>query len=317
MSRHVLALPVATACFLSACGTMNAALNETTQTVEYYRVFDVRTPQQRGPVIEAARKGLSRNAVNIQDARPIPPAERPTQPGRFTTSDPFNGTQLGALTGRTGGAMIKGVICDGSVWMANATRTVGDATAKISLCLWEYNAGYHLDIYANYLKKEGGIGLRQLAGAAATAIVGTFEEALEKTVNDVARELQTAGATVSYVEGYPDPIGEPWWSKSEPVAIQPIPQQPQAAAQPVAPAPAPIPVSSAAREVFVAGQMATVQSAGGRLYPGGTSSAEALTPGSSVQLISKTQNASGTWWFVDFAGRRGYVQETDLSQLAR
>lgn len=296
--------------FLNGCGTMNAALNETTQTVEYYRIFDVRTPQQRGVVIEAARKGLSRNAVNIQDTRPIPPAGRPAQPGRFTTSDPFKGTQFGALAGMAGGAMIKGVTCDGSVWMASATRSIGDATAKISLCLWEYTAGYHLDIYANYLKKEGGIGLKQFAGAAATAMVGTFEEALEKTVNDVARELQTAGATVSYVEGYPDPIGEPWWSKSEPVAAQP---------QYVAPAPVAVPAAAPIQPpapiTLQPGQSIALQNATAKIFIGGSSQAEALTQGATVHLVSKSENTSGTWWFVDVAGKRGYVMEKEL--LAR
>ncbi|MEK6805781.1 MAG: hypothetical protein AABY95_03935 [Pseudomonadota bacterium] len=306
MPRNVLALLVVSACFLTGCGTMNAALNETTQVVEYYRVFDVRTSQPREPIIKAARLGLERNAVNIQDSRPIPPSTLPSKPGRFTTTDPSRGSSIGALAGAYG-QMLKSASCDGSVWLANATRSIGDASARIAVCVWQYTEGYHLDIYATYLKREGGIGLRQMAGSVATSIVGTFEEALEKTVNDVAREVQSAtGAAVAYVEGYPEPIGEPWWAKGTAIPMQQASPQPIAPTAPAAPFPPPAP------RALVAGQLAAIQAAGGKLFPGGTAAAESLAPWTPVQLISKTQNANANWWFVDTNGRKGYVLETDL-----
>lgn len=95
-------------------------------------------------------------------------------------------------------------------------------------------------------------------------------------------------------------------------------QAPPQAALPAAssPPPAPIIVAPAAPATFTAGQIAAVRAAGGKLYPGGTAPTETLAPGAALQLISTTQNAGATWWYVDSSGRRGYVQEVDLIPVA-
>ncbi len=204
---------------ISGCASFNSAISETKQVVEYYRIFSVPPGTGRDKIISAARLGLTQNAGNIQDARPIPPAQLPATPGRFQPVSLFaQGSAFAAFAGAAAQSL-KGADCTGSIWTANATRTIGNDMARIYVCLWEYTGGYHLDVYTSYMKTEGGVSVTRLAKAVVNPLVGTFEQALEKTVNDMARQVQDAATgPIRYVEGYPEPIDEPWWSKGTSIA---------------------------------------------------------------------------------------------------
>ncbi len=150
---------------------------------------------------------------SIEDLRPIPPAKPPAEPGRFKPVALLASNS--ALASFAGAAVqgLKGADCTGAVWTAKANRKIGNDSARIFVCLWEYTGGYHLDVYSTYTKTEGGLSVNALAKAVTTPVFGTFDQALETTINDMAREVQTAvGKPIRYVEGYPDPVGEPWWS---------------------------------------------------------------------------------------------------------
>lgn len=206
---------------LSGCATFNSTFAETQQVVEYYRIFAVPPGAPRDQIIAAARKGMTQNIASVQDARPIPPATKPTTPGRFKPVPLLaQGSAFAAFAGAAAQSL-KGADCTGSIWTATATRAIGSDSARIYVCLWEYTGGYHLDVYTSYLKTEGGMGPTRLAKALVNPLVGSFEQAVEKTVNDTARAVQDAArAPIRFVEGYPDPIDEPWWSKGDNVTAR-------------------------------------------------------------------------------------------------
>jgi len=202
---------------LTACGTINNALVEKNKQFEYYRIFDIKTDANRNVVANAASKGLGKNVSSANEARPIPTSSTlPEIPGRFQVTEPFKGTAFGALAAQGGGSLgMKMATCEGAVWTANATKNVTNSfNLNLTACLFQYAQGYHLDMYAHFLKQEGG--LMQLSRSMANAMVGTPEEWVEKTFLDVVREINTqTNAEISFLEGYPEIQGTPWLDSGE------------------------------------------------------------------------------------------------------
>ncbi|AFT76769.1 MULTISPECIES: hypothetical protein [Alteromonas] len=217
---------VAAACVLSGCATVNNASIEKNKSIELYRVFDIKTNADRYVVTEAASDGLGANVSSADESNPIVMGDVPEKPGRFK---PVDGT---AAFGNANGMMslalkmnssignaLKTASCEGAVWTATAQKNADNAfNMSFNLCLWKYQGGYALDVYANYTKKEGGgfLGVTGLAREAAYAIAGTPEEWAEKTVLDVVRKIkQVSQAEIKYVEGYPKLNSAPWQDSGE------------------------------------------------------------------------------------------------------
>jgi hypothetical protein len=209
MKRILLATAIVAT--LSGCGSVNNVLAEKTKTVEYYRIFDVTTTSDRNTVADAASNGLGKHINTATEARPIPTfTEAPESPGRFKLINPLEGTKMAGWAAVGGSIGFRMATCDGAVWTAKAEREVENSdTLKLTVCLWEYKGGYHLDSYAVFQKKEGGV--MQLSRAMASAVVGSPEEWTEKTFVDIVKEIQKeTGAKITYLEGYPKIEGTPW-----------------------------------------------------------------------------------------------------------
>lgn len=216
MKKSALAVALATVS-LMGCGTANNYLSAKTKTVEYYRIYQIKTDAPRQAVTAAASNGLGRNVNNAQEATPIPSsAELPEHPGRFKLVNPLQGSSLGALfAGGAGSLGFRIPTCDGAVWTAKAQRAVtGSNDLSITTCLWQYKDGYHLDQYAVFTKQEGG--LFQVSRDAANALVGTPEEWTEKTLLDVVRQIKlSTKADIVMLESQPELAGTPWLDKHD------------------------------------------------------------------------------------------------------
>ncbi|MBP9218752.1 MAG: hypothetical protein KBD39_10280 [Sterolibacterium sp.] len=195
----------------AGCSTTHNYLVEKHQTVEYYRIFDIKTTATRQAVAKAAGKGLGRNVNNAQEVMPIPAsADIPEIPGRFKLVNPFEGSKLAALAGGAGSLGLRMATCDGAVWTAKAERRVANSnTLNLSACLFQYQGGYHLDLYAQFTKQEGG--LLQISRDMASAMVGSPEEWTEKTFLDTVRSIRSStGANITLLEAQPELSGTPW-----------------------------------------------------------------------------------------------------------
>lgn len=205
------AIAVAVAVGTAGCGTTNNYLAEKRQTVEYYRIFDIKTTASRQAVAKAASNGIGRNVNNAQEATPIPSsADIPDKPGRFKLVNPFEGSRLAALAGGAGSLGLRMATCDGAVWTAKAERRIsGSNNLNLSACLFQYKDGYHLDLYAVFTKQEGG--LFQISRDMANAMVGTPEEWTEKSLLDIVRSVRAnVGAEIALLEAQPEISGTPW-----------------------------------------------------------------------------------------------------------
>jgi hypothetical protein len=200
---------------VTGCGTVNNALVTKTKTVEYYRIFDVRTQADRQMVIDAASNGLGKNVSDAQEATPISDsADLPAKPGRFRLVNPLENSQFAAFAAGGGSVGFKIATCSGAAWTAKAIRNVaGSNHLDLTACLFPYAEGYHLDLYAVFTKEEGG--LMQLSRSMANAMVGTPEEWTEKTFLDVVRTIKAdTNAEIKYLEGFPKMSGTPWLDKA-------------------------------------------------------------------------------------------------------
>lgn len=201
---------------LSGCGTANNYLVQKQRTVEYYRIFDLKTSASRQTVAKAASDGLGRNVNSAEEATPIPSSsELPATPGRFKLVNPFEGTAFAALAARGGSVGMRVATCDGASWTATAKRNIqGSNSLRLTACLFQYKEGYHLDLYAVFVKQEGGI--FQVSRDMANAVVGTPEEWTEKTFLDIVRSIRNAtSAQVALLEAQPEISGTPWLDSLE------------------------------------------------------------------------------------------------------
>ncbi len=201
---------------ISGCGTMNNALVEKSKTVEYYRIFDIKTQADRYDISESASNGLGRNVNDTQEARPIPTSsDILDKAGRFKLVSPLEGSKFAAFASSGGQIGYKIATCEGASWTAQATRDIsGQSLLKLTACLFPYKEGYHLDLYATFNKKEGGF--MELSRQAANVMVGTPEEWTEKTFLDIVRQIsEDTGAEITFLEGYPKMRGTPWLDSGE------------------------------------------------------------------------------------------------------
>jgi hypothetical protein len=194
----------AMAAVLAGCSTEggNNPLASRSSTVEYYRVFDIKTDAAAPTVAKAATDGINRN---VKDAVVATPAgvEATDLPGHFKIADPTSAPP--------GAPVAKGPNCDGAAWTAKATpRVRGTEDMNLVACLFPYKSGYHLDMYAVFTKPEGG--LMQWPRRLGEVFLGTPEKFTDTAMLDVVRAIreEITGANVSLVEAKPNMAGTPW-----------------------------------------------------------------------------------------------------------
>ncbi|MGZ5200745.1 MAG: hypothetical protein ACXWC4_13315 [Telluria sp.] len=203
MKSSMMALAVGAAlagCSTGGDGNVFAARDK---TVEYYRVFDIKTDPGNQAVVKAASEGISKHVADATLATPGVAGQLTDQPGRFKLADSSGSMPPGA-------APAGGPSCEGAVWTAKATpRVNGGDNMNMVACLFPYKNGYHLDMYAVFTEKEGGWleWPRRFKGR----LMGTPETWTDQTMVDVVRNIRdSTGAQVALVEAKPALAGTPW-----------------------------------------------------------------------------------------------------------
>jgi hypothetical protein len=218
----------------TADGQSRLASHDT--TVEYYRVFDIRTEAAVPVVAQAASAGVGRN---LKDAVVNTPegVQVAKQPGRFKMAD--KGSAAGAS-------------CEGAAWTAKAAPKVrGGDNMNVVACLFPYKGGYHLDMYTVFTKPEGGwlYWPRRIGGT----LLGTPERFTDDTMLEVVRTIrESTGAAVTLVEARPGLSGTPWLEPAKtPAASTAAPANSPAIAPTTAPTTAPAAAPTAVSQTSV------------------------------------------------------------------
>lgn len=220
MAGAALTLTLGLTMSLSGCrsdGAGNTFAGRDT-TVEYYRVFDIKTDAAAPAVARAASDGIARNVKDAVVATPQGIAATDL-PGHFKMADPASTDSFGTTAGTAAGApAARGPTCEGASWTAKASPKVrGGDNMNLVACLFPYKSGYHLDMYAVFTRPEGGwlAWPRRLTGT----LVGTPEKFTETTMLDVVRTIRAhTNAQVALVEARPNLPGTPWLEGDTPVA---------------------------------------------------------------------------------------------------
>ena len=192
-----------------------AAAQQADRSIEIYHIFDLKTDASRTEITRAITDSLNANVTDSDTVMPLVRGEPPEKPGTFELVDPFENSRLGglgALIGASQRAQLKQVQCDGAVWIANAVRRIrGSQNLRLTMCLFPYTEGYHLDIYAVDTQEKGGGLAAKLGRAIAGAVVKNPREWTNKAIVGTVRSVANkTGAVVTYVEGQPAFEGTPW-----------------------------------------------------------------------------------------------------------
>ena len=204
MKRWTLGVWLAVMTALTACSTNDGSLFAArSKTVEYFRVFDIRTTASNDTMAAAASTGIERNIQKVTLATPIPTVkEIQARPGRIALQQPDDKAGPAAAP--------RAPVCDGATWTAQANPEVsGGQNVNVMACLFPYKGGYHLDMYTVFTRADGGWMdyPRRLTGI----VFGTPENWTEKTMLDVVRAIQArTSAQVVLVEAKPEIVGTPW-----------------------------------------------------------------------------------------------------------
>ena len=228
MKKLFLAVAVLATTGLTGCGSVNSFIADRHESEEIYHIFDAKTAAGPDAVIKAATEGVTQNTNRVQTTRPLnlhASKTLPTTPGRFDVidvADAFKGTGMGTLMAlgqnNAGFQSLKQAKCEGALWTAKAVREVtGSNRLDLYICIYRYTQGYNVDMYANFVKTEGG--LMQVSRAVADSLVGTPEQWVNKTIVDTMRSIEKAtGAKVVHLEGQPEIGGLPWVDKYDSAA---------------------------------------------------------------------------------------------------
>jgi hypothetical protein len=201
MKSSMIAVGVAVA--LAGCSSVGDSnmFASKEKTVEYYRVFDIKTAAAGQEVVKAATDGINRNVNNATLDTPAG-AEVQEQPGHFKMTDPASAPP--------GAAIARGPSCEGAAWTAKAAPKVrGGDNMNMVACLFPYKNGYHHDMYAVFTKPEGGwlSWPRRVGGM----VLGTPDKFTETAMLDIVRSIRAnTKAQVSLVEAKPNLPGTPW-----------------------------------------------------------------------------------------------------------
>lgn len=211
-TRLIIAALGATA-LLSGCGSVNQLLAEQTETTEYLRIFDIKTTANVKQVGQALQAGMSKNLEDPKIERSLMVNSIPETPGRFTTDDALQNSNFSRLVQMTGGslAQFRVMKCDGAPWKGMGTRSssTGDWDGRVTVCLFPYKGGYHVDMYGYMAVKKGGI--KELVRGSVYSVMGNPVEWMEKSLLDTVRTVrQDLGAEVTLVEADPEIEGTPW-----------------------------------------------------------------------------------------------------------
>ena len=189
---------------IALTGCKTGALTATKEVKRSYVVFDVKADNTQASQIAASIKSALQETVpKVRIVEDFPPNPLPDVAPRFQLASPFaKGSAFAAL-----GAQVKIPTCDGALIYAQGSDSsfakYGEQT-DVFVCLWQYQDGYHVDVYSQFQIQSGGLmnlGVDMVRGA-----MGDSSKFIPRIVNTIQSELEQRNAVVTLVESYPSEL---------------------------------------------------------------------------------------------------------------
>ncbi len=184
-----------------------ASITQTTEREVGYAIYQV-TPGDGATatqIAQALQSALQKSTSRVHINRGIPSSPLPEVAPRFQVVNPFAGSNMAALAARSG-ADLRIPTCEGALVMATAESTgmaeYGEATS-FSVCLWQYQRGYHIDIYTSFNKASGGFSPEVLGATLARKVIGDSSKFIPRTIENIVSSVEKTGSKVTLVEKYP------------------------------------------------------------------------------------------------------------------
>lgn len=178
-------------------------MTETQETKYSYAIYDLKATGNvtASEVAEAIKTSLQEHTSNVKITEDIPPYPLPEKPSRFQLVNPFKGNS--ALTALAGSG-VKMPACDGSLVYAQAANSNfvkhGEHT-NFYTCLWQYQAGYRLDVITQFKISSGGI--MNIGKELVRNIMGDSSQFIPRTVKTVKGKLAALNIKTELVDAYP------------------------------------------------------------------------------------------------------------------
>ncbi len=187
---------------LSLVGCKSTSLTETKETKRSYVVYDLKVPEgvSSSDMANAIKTALQSNTSKVKITEDLPPYPLPEKSPRFQLVNPYKNTNLAALVGGD----FKIPSCDGALVYAQAAdssmASYGENT-QFYTCLWQYEGGYHVDVYTQFDIKTGG--LSNLGVDLIRGVMGDSSQFIPRTISSIKSNLNALNAEATIVTAYP------------------------------------------------------------------------------------------------------------------
>ncbi|KQH89084.1 hypothetical protein [Vibrio fluvialis] len=201
MNIKVVSLAFLTTVGLAGC--QSTSLTETKETKRSYAVYDLKVPEgvSSSDMAKAIKTALQANTSSVKITEDLPPYPLPKESPRFELVNPFgNNSALAALAG----GAVKLPACNGALVYAQAADTSMNAhgeNTQFYTCLWQYDGGYHVDIYTQFDISTGG--LANLGKDLVRGVMGDSSQFIPRTILSIKNNLKELNADSTLVTAYP------------------------------------------------------------------------------------------------------------------
>lgn len=202
MNKKIIAAVILTS--ISLVGCKSTSMTKTKETKKSYVIYDIQVGDSISPtdMSKAIKEALQANTDSVKIIEDLPPYPLPEKSPRFQLINPFGKSAMAALAGN-----IKIPTCDGALVYGQATdksmSSYGENT-QFYTCLWQYEGGYHVDIYTQFQIESGGlanIGVDMMRG-----MMGDSSQFIPRTINSIKHNLEALNVKTTLVTAYPDQL---------------------------------------------------------------------------------------------------------------
>ncbi|WP_085342572.1 hypothetical protein [Vibrio sp. ArtGut-C1] len=202
MNKKIVAAVVFASLALTGCKSTSMA--KTKETKKSYVVYNVQVDDSVSPtqMSQAIKEALQANTDSVRIVEDLPPYPLPKKAPRFQLTNPFGKSAMAALAGG-----MKIPTCDGALVYAQAAdssmSSYGENT-QFYTCLWQYEGGYHVDVYTQFQIESGG--LSNLGVDMVRGIMGDSSQFIPRTIGSIKQNLEALSAKTTLVTAYPDQL---------------------------------------------------------------------------------------------------------------